>query len=273
MGATGQTGSFQGHAIPASFFFCFGVFFLVLTLRRARSLPPGASFAEAHIPEKNMPMVHKLSVILIVCTALGGVYEGIGGIINAGNFFNQVGHETLYTMYFFVGVVMLLESGQRLPADSSRSALSLALFLEYVLWYDHAIMKNDGTDRHIHVIMALICLAGSVVTAGSVCKPSSVAAYVGGWGMMVLQSFWLITAGINAEFYAIHRHDIGVLLCLEILAIVSIVILGFVCCGPPLRMSEGGYLNGVDMTSRPGRSERKEYETLHLDDDEGENEV
>lgn len=266
-GGTGQSGTFQGHAIPASFFFCFGAFFLFLSLRRARSLPPGASFVETHVPEKNMSLVRKMSVILTVCTALGGVYEGIGGVIATGNFFNQAAHQTLYTSYFFVGVVMMLESGRRLPADSSRCALALALFLEYVLWYDHAIMKSEGTDRRMHVIMALICLGGSVVIAASVCRPANVTAYIGGWGMLVLQSFWLITAGINAGFREIHRHDIGVLLCLEVLVVVSLILFGFACYGPPLRAPEGGYLNSVDSSSRPRRSERKEYETLNPNDD------
>lgn len=270
MGSTGQTGTFQGHALPAAFFFGFGAFLLALSLRRARALPTGggSTFADCHIPERNATLVRIVGGVLVACTSLGFVYEGLGGYLCCDSFWYEASHMTLYASFLFVGAVTLAEARGRLPPDASRAALALALLLESILWHDHAIMKDDPTDRRVHIIMAQICLAGGAVFAYSVRKPGNVAAYLGGWGMLVLQSLWLITAGINADYRELPRHVVGVLFCVEILLVVSLILLGFVCFGPVLAEAKDDTGDSTNRGGeRPGGSERRAYGMLVGEDD------
>lgn len=184
MTATGS-GNFVGHAVPAAFFGCFGVFFLLLTLKRSRELSVSVVrqsqqsfstlFVHYHIPERNTRLLSTVGWIVTLSAVAGILLEGLGGCFTSygdyqweGCFFYQSAHEILYTVYGSIGVSMLFEARARVPRDTSRCILALASLLAYVLWHTHAVMKQDMVDRTVHELMALSCLIHSILTVASV---------------------------------------------------------------------------------------------------------
>ena len=122
---------------------------LMLALKRSRSLAPGQSFCETFVPEKNIGLLRKLSVVILILTTVGILFEGLGGCVTdyGGKpegfacFFHQSSHMVLYLTFAAVAGILLLEASSYLPLDSGRAALSLTLVLNYVLWHEHSLMK------------------------------------------------------------------------------------------------------------------------------------
>eukprot|EP00563_Minutocellus_polymorphus_P017694 CAMPEP_0197719698 /NCGR_PEP_ID=MMETSP1434-20131217/3347_1 /TAXON_ID=265543 /ORGANISM="Minutocellus polymorphus, Strain CCMP3303" /LENGTH=285 /DNA_ID=CAMNT_0043304465 /DNA_START=261 /DNA_END=1118 /DNA_ORIENTATION=+ len=257
----GGSGTFQGHAIPASFFFGFGCFFLGLTFKRCRDLvarnsSTGASgsssggtgpksFCDVHIPERSPVLLGWTSIILMIGTVLGMFYEALGGYFDGIGLFHQLAHVALYLCFFFVGAVTWLESRHCLPPDSSRVALSFAFFLQYILWNEHGLMKEDRSDARIHILQAQINLVASVAFAYSVYNPKSLLAYVSGWALMSLNALWMFTAGLAVCCVDIMLHTVGAALALEALLIAAILVVGAsLCAGPrPAHPQLGGNRN------------------------------
>ena len=108
---TVERGNFIGHFVPASFFFGFGCFFLVLTLKRCRELQSKASkdseclsFADVHVPEHPTVLLRS-GVILVTCTTAGAILEAGGGVKDGLGFFYELAHEVMYLSVFFTGMV------------------------------------------------------------------------------------------------------------------------------------------------------------------------
>ena len=256
----GGSGTFLGHALPASFFFGFGCFFLGLTFKRCRELvrttssssncDAGAStsgtgtnasssggtpklFCDVHIPERNTVLLGRTSAILMVGTTLGMFYEAMGGYLDGIGMFHQLAHMALYLCFFFVGAVTWLESRHSVPPDSSRVALSFAFFLQYILWNEHGLMKEDRSDARVHILQGQINLAASITFAYSVYNPRSLLAYVSGWALMTLNALWMLTAGLTVCCVDLMLHTVGAALALEALFIAAILLIGAALCMEP----------------------------------------
>lgn len=275
MGKTGESGDFQGHAFPALFFLGVGIFFLLLSLKRSRSLPPGESFCAHYVPEKNTSLMRGLAVIILVILTFGLVYEGVGGCVPKryhNCIFRHSEHVMLYIVYGFVSPVMLLEASSLVPPDCSRASLALGLLLAYVLWNEHALMKSDPTDNRIHALMANLCLVSAAVFAFSVFRPRNLAAYIAGWGMLVVKALWLIAAGVNSDFQKISIHAVGPLFCLDVVFVtLSIVFVGAAFFGRSDTVKDGsihdeGPMTGVGVTKAKGATRKSEYERLKIED-------
>mmetsp|Transcript_11188 Transcript_11188/g.17298 ORF Transcript_11188/g.17298 Transcript_11188/m.17298 type:complete len:268 (+) Transcript_11188:110-913(+) len=217
------SGSFIGHVIPAAFFFAYGAFILGLILKRSRSLPPGVTYCEMHVPERNATLLWRMGIVLVVLTLCGVVVEAIGGILAGLGVAHQLGHESFYFCYTFVGLVLVLESFGKLPPDSGRKALCLAFFLQYLGWTEHGLMKSDMADQRIHLLQAQISLCTTLAVGYSVYNPKSIEAFVLSFAFFILVATWLFTAGCNAEFVNISRHLVGPYLSLQVLAIALVI--------------------------------------------------
>lgn len=212
--------TFAGHAIPASFFFGFGIYLLLLTLHRARSSDgPLSQF----IPEKNKLILWRAGLLILIATLLGMIYEAGAGIV-ASQPLRHILHLCLYLAFTVVGVVLLLEAKCRLPPDSYRIALVVAFVVEYVLWTEHAHMKT-GLEEKTHIVMGQICAACAIMTICSICKPTSVVLYIAAWGLLVLQAMWLVTLGVCDLGHCFRMDRVGSYFCLEILVLFLIMAL------------------------------------------------
>ena len=256
----GGSGTFQGHAIPASFFFGFGCFFLGLTFKRCRGLVlqessatssgdgGGKSFCDKHIPERNTVLLSWTSIILLIITSIGMIYEAGGGYRDGIGLFHQLAHLTLYLCFFFVGAVTWLESRGSVPPDSSRVALSFAFFLQYILWNEHGLMKDDMSDARVHLLQAQVNLVASFSFGYSVYNPKSLLAYVSGWALMTLNALWMFTAGLSICCVDLILHTVGAALALEALLIATVLVVGAVLCSGPLLAQH--QINGGNSNSR-----------------------
>ena len=243
----GGSGTFQGHAIPASFFFGFGCFFLGLTFKRCRELvqtsatSAGSSsggggpkaFCDVHVPERNTVLLSWTSIILMIGTALGMFYEALGGYLDGIGLFHQLAHQALYLCFFFVGAVTWLESRGSVPPDSSRVALSFAFFLQYILWNEHGLMKEDRSDARVHLLQAQVNLVASIAFGYSVYNPKSLLSYVSGWALMTLNALWMFTAGLTVCCVDLMLHTVGAALALEALLIAAVLVIGAALCSGP----------------------------------------
>lgn len=229
----GGSGTFAGHAIPATFFTGFGSFFLALTLKRCRELNSTGdrhTFCDVHVPEANVLVLNRTGVLLMIFTAIGMGYEAFGGMYDGVGFFHQLAHQALYLCFFFVGAVAYLEAHKRLVPDASRAALSLAFLMQYVLWNEHGLMKNDPGDARVHILQAQVNLCAAIAFGYSVYNTKSMLAHLSGWSLMVLNGLWMLTAGLNVCCVDLMRHTVGAALSLEALLVTAIVTVASAFC-------------------------------------------
>ena len=234
----GGSGSFQGHAMPAIFFFGVGCFFLGLTFKRCRELAQSSatssssggggggvkSFCDVHVPERNTVVLSWISIIFLIGTSLGIFYEAQ---------FHQLAHQALYLCFVFVGAVTWLESRGSIPPDSWRVALSFVFFLQYILWNEHGLMKEDKSDARVHLLQAQINLVASVAFGYSVYNPKSLLGYVSGWALMTLNALWMFTAGLTVCCVELMLHTVGAALAFEALFIAAVLVIGAALCSGP----------------------------------------
>jgi len=274
----------MGHALPASFFLGFGVFFLVLTYKRCRDLAVStgggttgttstsrstnhvATFCDRHVPERSITLLRRVGILLLIVTTLGGIYEAMGAYYDPNpniGIFHQLAHEALYLCFFFVGAVALLESRGLLMADSSRIALSVAFGLQYVLWNEHGLMKTDMSDRRVHLLQAQVNLVAAASFGYSVYNPRSLLAYLAGWAVMVLNALWMLTAGLTVCCVDLMAHTVGAALALETLLVAAVVVAAAACCPYP----GGGHGGGEGLhVSAVDDDEKRSYEQVSLTD-------
>jgi hypothetical protein len=90
-----------------------------------------------------------------ITAGTGYVIEGVGGLLHSGDFFLQLAHETMYLAFFAVGLVSLLESRGRLPADSWRFAIAVAFLIEGMVFYGH-MLEQKNVEQMLHFLMVLL---------------------------------------------------------------------------------------------------------------------
>lgn len=212
--------------------FGFGMFVLLLALRRARNLPPGKSFAEMHIPERDPIVLRRVSITILIATFFGLAQEIIGGIQNSGRPFSQLAHEVVYFGFFMVGVCGLLESTGRLPPDSHRAALVLAFWGSGLIWHTHGVMKQLPVDQSLHILLAYVNYADAAVVAYSMRFTDSINAFVGGWALMILQATWLLTCGVYECCWDYSMHQVTAFLSGQCMLILLFIVLVFAAFGP-----------------------------------------
>lgn len=141
-----------------------------------------------------------------------------------GFFFYAV-HQTLYLLFFFVGLVGLLESVSLLPPDSARAALALALALQILLWSEHAQGKSDPTEARVHHILGDVAAFSSAAVLLSVYFRHRLELYVAGHVGVLLQGMWLMAAAAIKLNGNVPAERVGVYFCLESLAVALAVVL------------------------------------------------
>ncbi|KAL9188198.1 hypothetical protein ACHAXT_006576 [Thalassiosira profunda] len=271
------SGNFLGHALPAIFFVGFGSFFLLLTLKRCRDLQKAArvareaaadavddadgfaspSFADAYLPERNELLILRCGRLLMICSLVGGAYETMGGITRDLGFFHAFAHQALYLSFLFVGAVGCLEGKKIIFMGAHRYALTFSFLLQFVLWHEHAIMKEEPADVRVHMLQAYVNFAAFVIFAYATYDPKSVFAYVGGWAVIVLNGMWMFTAGLNACCVEMLAHAVGAALVLEALFVASMIVLCMACFLDP---SPSNQRSNVEM---------KQYSVVQTDIEEG----
>jgi hypothetical protein len=195
--------------------------YLLLMLKRARSVPQGQTFTGLHVPERCPMILRQFGIFLMVATGIGIVVEVTGGVITFGQPFNQLSHETLYFSFLLVGLCGLMESKGRLPLDTHRGAMVVAFISSYLMWHSHGTMKILMADQEIHILLSYINLSSAAVVAYSMRFTDSAIAYVSSYALMFLQGTWILTAGFYECYLALQC---------SMVALAVILAVGY--CGP-----------------------------------------
>lgn len=222
----------MGHFIPAVFFLVFSLGFLLLMLKRARSVPPGQTFTGLYIPERCPVILRRVGIIMMVGTGIGLILEVSGGVLDKGNPFFQLAHETLYFSFFLVGLCGFLESKGRLPLDTHRAAMVVAFIASYLMWHSHGTMKLLMADQELHILLSYINLSNAAVVAYSMRFTDSAIAFVASYALVFLQGMWVLTAGFYECCYDLPMHEIATYLALQCVIVTLGVILAVGVWGP-----------------------------------------
>jgi Family of unknown function (DUF716) len=243
------SGAFAGHLVAGTVYSCFGLLLLGLVFKRSLTESSSSSsagrggagagagtYAERHIPERNTRLLFRIGMVLMILCPLGIVGEALSGWIVKDDWLFQAGHEALYFTFFFAGVVFHLESMGRLPPDSCRMGLAVALLASHLEWGGHAHMKSNEVDERLHVLLANTALANALAMAWSVREGSrSFAAYVVSIALLLLQGMWLYTAAFNLGIgnrYSdqggafLTMHNVTIIFCVELLSVAFAIVFG-----------------------------------------------
>jgi hypothetical protein len=213
MGKAADNGddTFWGHVMAGIFLTAFGSFFLLLTLWRLHGTASSSHkrnflqvFMEQHVPEQQPSRVVKYtSILLILSTIFGLLYTGLGArflhhdLHPDYTIFHYVAHLTLILLYMFAGWTGLLEAWSILPRDSLRASVVFALMGESLLWYDHALSKDNDQDARIHAYLALISFLSAICMLCSIIWTRLFFLYVGGFLGILWQGLWFFVAAIH----------------------------------------------------------------------------
>jgi len=194
-------GDRKGHFLPGTLFLFAGLFFLLLCQRRSRTGHALADF----IPEKNPAVLLYAGATVLGATLTGLLLEAIvcaatcpKDLSFLSRLTHQSLHECLYAAFALVGLTALLESRARLPLDTWRRMLCIALFVESQLWASHAGMQS-GAERVQHELLNTLSLGTSFVCAVSIAVPGDACVHLAVWALLVLQGVWLFSIGAEMD--------------------------------------------------------------------------
>jgi len=216
----------SSHGIPAVFYIGFGVFFLLLTLKRCRQVEAMTkknhhqmSYSDVY-PKENPLVLRRAGFVILICSLFGLIVEATGGMRGTQHgLFHQLAHESMYISYLFVGAIFVLE--QKLYPYAHRYALSFTFLLCYFMWREHALMKEDMSDRRIHMLQAEVNFALFLSWGYS---SKSLFSYVVSLGLITLNGSWLLTAGLAGSYCNLTMHMVAPLFVLEALFIASAIV-------------------------------------------------
>ena len=261
-----------GHGIPAAFYIGFGVFFLLLTLKRCRHVEAMAnknhqmSYSDVY-PKEDPIVLRRAGYGILICSLLGLIVEATGGMRGTQHgLLHQLAHESMYISYLFVGAIFILE--QRLYPYAHRYALSFAFLLCYFMWREHALMKDEMGDRRIHMLQAEINFALFLSWAYSSYNTKSLLSYVVSLSLIILNGCWLITAGLAGSYCNVTMHMVAPLFVLEALFIASAIVMCTVFLKSTSNDMKSGTSGSKYSTLPIAGSEVCELQTYSADDEE-----
>mmetsp|Transcript_15237 Transcript_15237/g.31415 ORF Transcript_15237/g.31415 Transcript_15237/m.31415 type:complete len:260 (+) Transcript_15237:69-848(+) len=196
-------GDFRGHFVPGSFFIGFSLTYLFVILRRVCI---SASLRQ-YIPERNERILKIGGFSVMGATIVGFFMEMIGGILYSTGPFHQLLHECLYLSYFLVALTAVIESNSRLPLDTWRFALSVALLLEGLLFNAHANMQ-EGSEKIQHQLMSLTAATNGFVCLYSTLHRSSIPFYVSTFSLMLIQGLWFYVIAFTYKGLVLTMHTV-----------------------------------------------------------------
>ncbi|GMI47150.1 hypothetical protein TrCOL_g9869 [Triparma columacea] len=212
-------GDFRGHFVPGSFFLLFSIAYMSVILHRTVR-----GSLRHHIPEKNERVLRAGAYFVIIATFIGFCMEMIGGILYSTGPFHQILHECLYLSYFIVAITALLESHSRLPLDTWRTALAVALLLEGILFNAHANMQ-EGYEKIEHQLMSLCSISNGLVALYSVRNPKDIFAYVTTFGLMAVQGLWFYVIAFTYKGLVLTMHTVTpafAIVCMGVWAVATV---------------------------------------------------
>ncbi|XP_076445675.1 transmembrane protein 45B-like [Babylonia areolata] len=167
-------GSFIGHAIPGTFFFIFGIWWLTQVMRRhflcrqtRQRFRSTATFPFVYCPGQRERSVPLEPIVKMVMCVLGIVVEIIGGINHESHRFDSIGNAQHITMYFFFalsGVLDLLTMKGWAPAGTDYVGVVIALLVEGALFKFH-LYGRDELDVLIHTLLLYVIWLSVIVLA------------------------------------------------------------------------------------------------------------
>jgi len=169
--AVGKDGTLLGHIVAATFTGGYGIFWYTVIYKRMRQLGPDESYCEKHVPERNMNLLYYNAWAFIILMGFATfIYESLINCMthkwNHGCYFSHYAHEALYFIYGLTAVVQLLERKGRLPPDSWRLWLALSGIGGYLIWNNHAMMK-EPPGKELHTLIGYVSLAKGVFLVAS----------------------------------------------------------------------------------------------------------
>lgn len=179
-GGNSEHGNMLGHVVPGLFYLVTGLVLVFVARSNYRAYLSGPTRFKT-----------SFGVIVFGMSGVGILIEGFGGMLFIGDFLFQLAHETMYAAFLLVGLAALLESTSRVPFESWRFVMAIALLVEGMVFYGHALEQSAPEDE-LHLVMALYSILASAVFLLSAVYPNNVDLHILGSSGVVLKGVWFI---------------------------------------------------------------------------------
>ncbi|CAB9519478.1 expressed unknown protein [Seminavis robusta] len=216
---TGREATIFGHVVPGLVYAIGALTVALVSYHRANNLPPGKSFMEAHVPEKDKRFLFLFGFWIAAALLPILIWQTTLGLLQKGYFDTSVDNMVIILSFFHVGVLAMLESKGRLPPDSWRRGIALAFFLQTIIMVPHSMMLAHVVQRRFHGILAFSGFGCALMMSHSVYDPTSGMAFIASLALIVLHGAWWITIGFYSCCFDMPLHHITTKFALEILGI------------------------------------------------------
>ncbi|KAM9348789.1 transmembrane protein 45B isoform 1-T2 [Symphorus nematophorus] len=196
--------NFGGHAIPGSFFLLFGFWHIVKHIlqyywrtnqpKGRRIMPP--FFKRMDYFEGGFAIFASFVGIMVEQFVVDGPHARLydrdtSSWVKLMNW----QHSTMYLFFGIFGIALVVSTALKLvPTGVDRLALSLALFVEGFLFYNH-LHGRPLLDSHIHTLLLLAVFSGSASTMLEVFIRENITLELFRACMFILQGSWFYQIG------------------------------------------------------------------------------
>ncbi|XP_075046628.1 transmembrane protein 45B-like [Mixophyes fleayi] len=193
-------GSFQGHALPGSFFIVFGLWWSVIyplkyfKTKVKGNCRPNKGYQRLELIEGVMKVFFTLVGMLVEQFAPQGAHMHLAtkdGWVNIMNW----QHTTMYFFYGLSGVVDILTYFPlKVPKGMDRLSLALAVFIEGLLFYYH-VHNRPPLNQHIHSLLLIVLFGGSFIIMIEVFLNNNIVLEIFRTSLAILQGTWFWQIG------------------------------------------------------------------------------
>lgn len=218
-------GSFGGHIVPGVFFILYGVSWSILSLwyhitsgptRQERSKKCKgckiSNLRDVNLERKSWlpiclcPRFPLEPIIKIVSTVIGILVEEFVSHDIKWNVYNvytphgelrdqgKMQHITMYMAFLLSGIVDLMAQCLTVPKHSSKLFLSLAFFIEGLIFATH-IGGRDSYNILTHVLLTIVCFMCVLFSLMRLKTSSNLVVNLGFGNCILLQGTWFIQVG------------------------------------------------------------------------------
>lgn len=213
-------GSFTGHAIPGSFFLMYGIWWIFVSYwhyfyeRPTSSRVSKAKFKKENelmrrstLPSPCCPKLPIESLAKIALSSCGILVETLfnwqrnHGIVfdpikvHKSHDFSRMQHATMYSFFLLSGIVDVCVYCVRIPKNSTKLFLTLAFFIEGMLFYFHT-EHRDHLNQRAHLILTLAIFGCTACAAARMYVSDSLLLNAGLGFFITLQGSWFYQVAI-----------------------------------------------------------------------------
>ncbi|XP_078264872.1 transmembrane protein 45A-like [Rhinoraja longicauda] len=197
-------GTFEGHALPGSFFLLFGIWWSVkYPMRYLCKKNKNVCYLSSTSVHRRIDIIEGIVKAIFALTGLlcEQFIPGGPGLMLYDNVKNDWNHLAIWqhsTMYFFYGISgivdIIVHTIPAIPLALDRLVFALAVFAEGFLFYYH-VHGRQMLDIHLHTLLLVAVFSGSISIFLEVFLRGNIALELFRTSLCILQGSWFWQIG------------------------------------------------------------------------------